>query len=340
MENQMEPAAFKTPIALLIFKRPNTTQKVLEVIRQVRPATLLVVSNFPPDDKPEQIEQCQATRALIEQIDWPCRVLKNYADTYLSCKERISSGLNWVFETVDRAIILEDDCIPDPTFFGYCEELLDRYADDARVMAITGDNFDLPLRQPHYSYYFSRYTHFWGWATWRRAWQHYDVTMRLLPEFLEAGWLSTLLQDPAAVQWWEKTLQGVYSDQKDTWDYQWIFSCWVQGAACIVPRVNLVSNLGFDKDAAHNRDAFDWRANLPTSPIELPLAHPPFIRIDEQCDRILQKRYYGYIAQKQTRPLTYRITRKIHRAKTLLADFRQQPTSMSLPTLIKTLLKE
>ncbi|HEY9879035.1 MAG TPA: glycosyltransferase family 2 protein [Leptolyngbyaceae cyanobacterium] len=336
----MELPAFQTPIALLIFKRPKTTSKVLEVLRQIRPVTLLVISNLPPENKPDQLKQCQETRALIDQIDWPCRVLKNYAETYLSCKERISSGLNWVFETVDRAIILEDDCIPDLTFFQYCEELLDRYAEDERVMAITGDNFNIPPRQPQYSYFFSRHTQFWGWATWRRAWQYYDITMRLLPEFLEAGWLSEMFQEPAAIRWWEKTLQEVYSGQKDTWDYQWDFSCWIRGAACIVPRINLVSNIGFDKDAAHNRDAFDWRANLPTSPIELPLKHPPFVRIDEQCDRILQKRYYGYIAQKQTRPLNYRVTRKLYRAKMLLADFRQQPTWKDLPNLIKTMVKE
>ncbi|MBD2258631.1 glycosyltransferase family 2 protein [Pseudanabaena sp. FACHB-2040] len=332
--------ALKTPVVLLIFKRPQTTQLVFEAIRQARPQTLLIVSNLPPADKADQLQQCQQARAIVEAVDWPCEVFRNYAETYMSCKDRIVSGLNWVFATVEQAIILEDDCVPEPSFFGYCQELLQRYASDQRVMAITGDNFNIPPRQAEYSYSFSRYTHFWGWATWRRAWQHYDADMALWPEFRQAGWLSDILPDSAAVRWWDKTLQQTYAGQKDTWDYQWIFSTWVQGAHCIVPCVNLVTNLGFGADAAHNRDQFDWRAKLLTQPIALPLRHPPVLRADVWCDRILQSRYYGYIAQKQSRPLPYRIRRKLHRARMLIQQHQAQGATEPLSELLRRILKE
>jgi hypothetical protein len=338
MNQGMVPAAgLETPVVLLIYKRPETTQKVFEAIRQARPLTLLVVSNLPPAGNASHLAQCQAARAIVDTVDWPCQVYRQYADTYMSCKARISSGLDWVFDRVESAIILEDDCVPHPTFFGYCQELLQRYADDARVMAITGDSFGLPQRQRQYSYSFSRYTHFWGWATWRRAWQHYDVAMQLWPEFRQAGWLNEVVGDRAA-PWWDKTLQDTYCDRKDTWDYQWLFSSWVRGAHCIVPHVNLVSNLGFDAAAAHNRDPFDRRANLPVAPIELPLLHPPIVRVDQRYDQQLQQLYYGYIAQKQSPTLAYRLSRKLHRAKVLIQQHAGGPRRW--PQLLRQILKE
>jgi hypothetical protein len=300
----------ETPVALLIFKRPDTTQLVFEAIRQVQPQRLLIVSNYPAPGDPEALERCLQARAICDRIDWPCTVSRTYADSYLSCKTRIASGLDWVFQQVDRAIILEDDCVPHPSFFYYCQDLLAYYRHDQRVMAITGDNFSVPQRDTRYSYYFSRYTHFWGWATWQRAWQHYDVTLSQLPEMDAQGWLAGLLPNPKALAWWRKTLQSVYDGQKDTWDYPWLLSCWRQNGLCIVPKVNLVTNLGFRADATHNRDELDWRAHLPVQAMPLPLQHPPYIMRDDRADCAIQARYYDYIAAKQQRPLSYRLRRK------------------------------
>jgi hypothetical protein len=158
-----------TPIAFFIFNRPDTTARVFEAIRQAQPSKLLVVADGPRSTRPGEAEKCAATRAIIDQVDWECEVLTNYSDVNLGCRHRVSSGLDWVFEQVEEAIILEDDCLPHPTFFRFCEELLEWYRHDHRIVAISGDNFQNGHQSGEFSYYFSRYVHIWGWATWRRG---------------------------------------------------------------------------------------------------------------------------------------------------------------------------
>ncbi|MBD2459978.1 glycosyltransferase family 2 protein [Oscillatoria sp. FACHB-1407] len=308
-----------TPVAMLIFKRPQTTEKVFEAVRQAKPPKLLVVSNTlskTPDEPLE--EKCAATRAIIERVDWDCEVLKNYADTYMGCKQRIYSGLDWVFQQVDRAIVLEDDCIPHPTFWRFCDELLDRYQDDDRIAAITGDNFQLGRRRTPDSYYFSRYTHFWGWATWRRAWKNYDVNMSRWTELRDQGWLEQYLGEPEAAEWWKDTFQRTYDEKVDTWDWQWILSCWVNNGLTIVPNVNLVSNIGFNAGATHTGDASDWRANMETQAIQFPLKHPTTVTRHAEADRFEQHEYYNFLTNQ--RKLEYRLKRRFRVAKRALQD--------------------
>jgi hypothetical protein len=180
----------KTPVAFLVFNCPDTTIRVFEEIRCARPPKLLVVADGPRADRPGEADKCQAVRAVIETVDWPCEVLKNYSDVNLGCKIRVSSGLDWVFEQVEEAIILEGDCLPHPTFFRFCEELLETYRDDERIGMISGDNFQFGRKRGDASYYFSRYNHIWGWASWRRAWQHYDRNMAIWPKFRDDHWLN------------------------------------------------------------------------------------------------------------------------------------------------------
>jgi len=328
----------KTPVALLIFRRPDTTEKVFEAIRQAKPPKLLVVSNMGRPTHPEEVAKCKAARSIIERVDWDCEVLTNYADTYLGCKQRIYSGLDWVFQNVEEAIIFEDDCVPHSSFFRFCEEMLERYRHDERIMAVTGDNFQTGRHRNDASYYFSRYTHFWGWATWRRAWQHYDVNMKVWPEIRDHGWLLDWLGDPKMVNWWVARFEEVYSDRKDTWDYQWIFSCWVQSGLCIVPKVNMVSNLGFGSESTHTRDSYDWRAGLPARELAFPLTHPRFVLQDEQADVFTQEKYYYFITNQ--RNLTQRAKRKIYRAKKLLQEFQSGDRNGSVWSLVNQILKE
>lgn len=155
----------KTPVAFLIFNRPDTTRRVFAEIAKARPPKLLVVADGPRADHPDDVEKCAAVRAIIDGIDWDCKVLTNYSDINLGCKRRVSSGLDWVFDTVEEAIILEDDCLPHPAFFRFCEEMLNKYRDDKRIAMISGDNFQFGRKRTEYSYYFSRYPHIWGWAS-------------------------------------------------------------------------------------------------------------------------------------------------------------------------------
>ena len=177
----------ETPVAFLVFNRPHTTDKVFSEIAAANPRKLLIVADGPRPDQPGEAERCVAVRAIVDRVDWDCEVLTNYSDINLGCKARISSGLDWVFDTVEEAIVLEDDCLPHPSFFRFCEELLVKYRDDERIAQIGGVNFQSGRRRTNYSYYFSRYAHIWGWATWRRAWRHYDVALKAWPLIRDGG---------------------------------------------------------------------------------------------------------------------------------------------------------
>lgn len=263
-----------TPVAFLIFNRPETTLRVFEQIRRARPHKLFVVADGPRSDKPGEVEKCKAVRAIIETVDWPCNVLKNYSDVNLGCKVRVSSGLNWVFEQVEEAIILEDDCLPHPTFFQFCQELLEMYRNDKRIGMISGDNFQFGLRRNDDSYYFSKYNHIWGWATWRDRWQDsYDVNISHWPKIRDEGWIVDLVGNKTEANYWKGIFEDVYKGKIDTWDYQWTFACWLQRRLTILPNVNLISNIGFNDDATHTTVQNKF-ANLPLSDMHYPLNHP------------------------------------------------------------------
>ena len=282
----------ETPVALLIFNRPELTTRVFQVVREARPRQLLVVADGPRLDRPGEEERCLAARAAVSQVDWDCEVLWNCADHNLSCRRRVSSGLNWVFEQVENAVVLEDDCVPHPTFFPFCQDLLVRYRDDTRVMGISGDNFLSEGAHSPYSYYFSRYTHVWGWATWRRAWKHYDVDMQLWPEIRAGDWLAAAFPGARERRFWTRILDRVWTRQVDTWDYQWSFACWQQGGLTILPRVNLVSNVGFGGDATHTLVRSPLAAR-PASPMTFPLCHPPFVMRNVEADAYTQLNVVG-----------------------------------------------
>ena len=167
------------PVAFIIFNRPDTTARVFEEIRRAQPPQLLVIADGPRLNHPEDVEKCAAARAIIEQVDWDCKVLRDFAESNMGCKQRVSSGLDWVFGTVQEAIILEDDCLPHPTFFQFCQELLKHYRDDTRIMAINGTNVLGKWKADIQDYHFSYHGGVWGWASWRRAWEYYDASMSM-----------------------------------------------------------------------------------------------------------------------------------------------------------------
>jgi hypothetical protein len=281
----------KTPVAFIIFNRPDTTSRVFGEIRRVRPPILLVVADGPRLNRQGEVDRCAAARAIIEKVDWPCEVLKNYSETNLGCKRRVSSGLDWVFETVEDAIILEDDCLPDPTFFRFCEELLEHYRDDQQVMHINGNNFQSGCKRGNASYYFSRYPHIWGWASWRRAWKHYDVDLKLWPQVRNSQFLSILLDDDKSVRYWATIFDRTYQGKIDTWDYQWAFACWYNTGLSSTPNQNLVSNIGFGTETTHvQQNEF---ANMVTTRLEFPLVHPTNIARDFAADTYTEKNNFS-----------------------------------------------
>jgi hypothetical protein len=263
----------KTPVAFIIFNRPATTARVFEEIRRARPPKLLVIADGPRLNHPSDAEKFVAVRAIVEQVDWPCEVLKNYSDINLGCRRRVSSGLDWVFQTVEEAIILEDDCLPHPTFFHFCEELLEKYRNDERIMHISGDNFQFGRKSSEFSYYFSRYAHVWGWASWRRAWQHYDVQIK---QWADVETQESFLRDftnSAEKRFWKAKWNGVLAGKIDTWDFQWAFVCMARKSLSIVPSINLVSNIGFGATST-NTSHVSMLADIPTAAMKFPLVSP------------------------------------------------------------------
>jgi hypothetical protein len=243
IDGEASQESLETPVIFLIFKRPELTEKVFGQIRAAKPRKLFVVADGPRNEKEKSL--CEQARAVTEKVDWDCEVRRNYAESNLGCCFRVSSGISWAFEFVETAIILEDDCIPDPTFFSYCRELLNLYRDDTRIMAISGNNFQFGRQVNNYSYYFSRYNHCWGWATWQRAWKLFDVDMKLWPQIRDNGKLHNVLDTENEIRYWTKIYDMVSSNVINSWAYRWTFACWIQNGLTILPNQNLVSNVGF-----------------------------------------------------------------------------------------------
>lgn len=297
-------------VALFIFNRPESTALVFERIAAARPRRLLVVADGPREDRPGEAARCAAARAVIDRVNWDCDVQTAYAEENLGCRRRIASGLSWVFEQVESAIVLEDDCLPDPTFFPYCDQLLERYRDDERIALIGGINFQRPSRPgTDASYYYSRYAHVWGWASWRRVWKDYDVDMSLWPAVRETDFLLDVVGSRRGADMWRRTFDAVHAGEIDTWDYQLTFSCWIQHRLCIVPRVNLVSNIGFGIDATHTQGDGPL-ANIPARAMPFPMTHPTCMVRNRTADRYTQATYldqprlWRRVARKAARLLT------------------------------------
>ena len=283
----------QTPVALIIFNRPDLTQRVFTEIAKVKPSQIFIIADGPRPDKKGEAEKCRAARAVLDQINWKCEIFKNYSDINLGCGHRPSSGISWVFEHVEKAIILEDDVIPEPSFFRFCEELLERYKNDERVMQLCGHNYQLGQKRGPYSYYFSRRSICGGgWATWRRAWQHFDFHMKLWPALRETTFLLDVLEDKSLSEKWTRLFDTAYAGKPssadahcaDYWDYQWTFAVWSQSGFSICPNPALVSNIGYREDGTHTKTPNNIWANLPSGEMEFPLRHPPCVIRNREAD--------------------------------------------------------
>ncbi len=285
--NQLE-----TPVALIVFNRPEPTRRVFAAIAAARPARLLLIADGPRADRAGEAELCEIVRQIVSAVDWPCQVEANFATKNMGCRRRVVSGLNWVFSLVEEAIILEDDCLPDASFFPYCSQLLERYRDQNQIGMIAGFN---PLEKSfpfNYSYYFSVMVGIWGWATWRRAWQQYDENIATWPGVKASGLLAQILPDKVAVGYWEKVFDAMHQGRgPNTWDYQWVYACWTHTALSIVPSRNLIQNIGFGADATHTSGA-DPDLTLPAHSLIFPLQHPPAVEPWPEHAMEMQRTFY------------------------------------------------
>ncbi len=286
-----------TPIAIFTFNRPQLTERLLRILAQVKPSRILVVSDGPRPNVAGDVEKCVAVRRIFEKPEWECQIERNFAESNMGSFPRNSSGLKWVFEQVEEAIILEDDCLPALSFFPYCEELLGKYRNDPRVGLISGNNFLKPtVVQQAPSYFFSGYATTWGWASWRRTWHHVDLDMPYWPKFRDGGKLLQAVFSSSEARYWRSIYDAIHERRmKNAWDYQLILACMKFNLLTIVPSVNLVSNIGFGLDATHCKDSYSLASSVKTHGMKFPLIHPEKVQASPQLDyQIFRRRFHEY----------------------------------------------
>ena len=281
----------RSAVLFLVFNRPNTTRRVFEAIRAAHPPRLYVAADGPRANRPGEAARCDEVRRIATAVDWPCEVRTLFRDENLGCKMGVSSAVSWFFENEDEGIILEDDVLPLPSFFDYCDELLERYRYDERVAMISGCNLISHRIATRESYFFSRNNHIWGWASWRRAWRHYDVAMKVWPAWRDQGGLANLPGSNRLFEaHWRSIFDATYGGKVDTWDYQWLFTCWSVGALSIFPAKNQISNLGFGPDATHTIISTpDYVVESIPRPLDFPLMHPAHVERYEAVDTIYDR---------------------------------------------------
>lgn len=261
----------KVPVAIIIYKRPDETKQLMSRLEMVRPEKLYVIADAP--NNPDDVTACDAAYHIATHPTWNCEILTNRSSTNMGCRKRVSSGLDWLFIHEEEAIILEDDLLPSESFFRFAVELLHYFRDDEQVMHISGNNHQQGKRRTEASYTFSKHTHCWGWATWRRAWQKYESDMQSWPAFRDSGELDKICPDPLEKEYFTKWLNWVHKGEKDSWAYVWTYSMWKAGGLGINPEVNLVQNIGFGETATHTHTASGDLSNT-TSEMQWPLIHP------------------------------------------------------------------
>ena len=284
------PNTTTPPIGFFIFNRPIETARAFATIREARPTQLFVIADGPRNEA--DVPLCEAARAVIN-VDWPCELHTNYSEKNLGCGQRPSTGITWMFEHVERAIILEDDCIPDQSFFRYAGELLEKYESDERVMHIAGSSFASFLPNA-----------FGCWATWRRAWKYYDYYVTTWPALRDSGALINLFHNRGGYEKFALAWDKYYAREiTDSWDGQWSFACMSRGAISLTPKVNLVKNIGYNERGTHTKEE-NQQARMPVRAMPFPLIHPATLVINREADNYMLRFHYGI-----DRKLRYRMVR-------------------------------
>ena len=280
----MEPQ-LETPVAMVVFNRPGRARQVFARVREARPRKLYLLADGPRPSVSDDEANCEEARAIAGSVDWDCEVVTEFSETNLGCGGRIISGLDRVFEECESAIVLEDDCLPHPTFFRYCEEALARFRDDDRVFAVLGGKYPCEPRTLPYSYRFCRMFNSWGWAAWRRSWQSIDFSMAAYPAFEAERRIESYSRSALETRFFMNGFQQAWTKEIEPWDWAVMFAAYTRRQLTIMPDRNLVSNTGWGAEATQHKNPRHILANLPTFPMALPLTHPPDVAEDAAMDR-------------------------------------------------------
>lgn len=282
--------SFNTPVLLIAFNRPDLAREVLAQIRGVRPIKLyLAVDGARNNVEKSKVDE---VKKIINQIDWDCKVKTLFADKNYGCKLGPVRAMDWFFRNEEMGIILEDDILVSQSFFYFCQELLSLYKNNFKIGSISGDNY-FGISGGKYSYMFSKYSQTWGWATWRRVWQKYDIKIKDWPKRKKDGWLKNILPTREAVIYWKLIFDAVYKCEiNSAWDYQWTYMNWINNFLTIIPTKNLATNIGIGRaEATHTKmkgKLFDY----PKYDIDIPLRHPELIEVNEKLDEEIQNTNY------------------------------------------------
>jgi len=286
---------YNTPILFIIFANPDTTTQVFEQIRQIQPAKLYIAADAPRSEKKNEVQRSTETRSIINRINWNCELKTLFQDKNLGPKIAVSKAIAWFFEHEEQGVILEHDCLPDPSFFPYCEELLEKYKNDTRIGHISGNNFLPGIIKEGLSYDFCSCPHIWGWATWRRVWRNYDVNFSFWEQQKEKR--SFLFCNKQEEIYFSSFIPDVISNRNgiNTWDTQYWFSLRVQNQLAIYPAVNLVTNIGLGDPNASHTAKMNKKLSVPVSGIHFPLQHPRhFLRNRKLDDATTKKLFFSW----------------------------------------------
>jgi hypothetical protein len=274
----------KSAVLFLVFNRPDTTSQVFEAIRAARPPRLYIAADGPRSSREGEKERCDEVRSIATNVDWPCEVKTLFRDENLGCKVGVSEGINWFFENEEEGIILEDDCLPNLDFFHFCDASLEKYRTNSSVFSISGTNV-LGKWASDSDVIFSLMGGNWGWASWRRAWNNYQLDISPLCTEDNWGLISKLIKSKRLVSQLKDMMHAaVYSSNINTWDYQWLFIRMLNGGASVVPKVNLVTNIGFRADSTHTADVDSAMSLLPLYTLNKPYNFPSELVIDHKFD--------------------------------------------------------
>lgn len=299
-----------TPIVFIIFNRPEQTLQVWSLIKSAKPRELFIIADAPREDNVRDLELCRQCRELVEDIDWPCDVRRNYATENMGCGRRIASGLDWVFEQVEEAIILEDDCVPSKSFFLFCEEMLNKYRDNEDVWAIQGTNYRL-AGDDGVSYYFSHYFATWGWATWCRAWQKYDWYMQRYQTWRDSEACRKILPVKVYRDYWLEIFDRYFNklqmgEKLTAWSYQFYLTVLSHEGLVLYPNKNLVANIGYGEDATHTKGInlatnYEYQSTRIAEELDFPLVHPASVQPDHRMDCLMMEKIYLPSAEQRDR---------------------------------------
>lgn len=271
------PRAMAEPcpaVLFLVFNRPDVTQQVFEAIRKAKPPRLYIAADGPRPDRPGEAERCQQVRDLI-QVDWDAEVHTLYREENLGIRKAVNGALDWFFEHEKEGVILEDDCLPNDSFFPFMAEMLARYRDDLRVGTVSGSNYQLGRFTPNESYYFSHHVHIWGWGTWRRVWKSVDPDLKQWPLIRDTSVGHALLGSGASAEFWKRRFDRSHEGILTAWSYAVVLASWLQNQVSIIPSYNLVRNIGALNGT--NVKFADKFTDMPTKELSFPLVHPDFM---------------------------------------------------------------